>query len=221
VVLQRFLCRGNRTNLPPSTPDHPIEPPARAIGSERSALRVLPAALVRAFVAVPTGTNVKGHPGVGVALNSVNVRRRPTLPRPPGRSTIGAGGLNFQVRNGDWVFPRRYGHRNSMRTHVNQHKATHGLGLTVFREPYSERESSRYIAHCCQWYPHSPIERGWVCVTSPRPISTSQLHTLPRFHFWPINPVVYWGPYPVNPVGDLILKRASRLDAFSGYHSRT
>lgn len=62
---------------------------------------------------------------------------------------------------------------------------------------------------------------GVVYETSPRPISTSQLHTLRRFHFWPINPVVYWGPYPVNPVGDLILKRASRLDAFSGYHSRT
>src|SRR3954451_5147190 len=63
--------------------------------------------------------------------------------------------------------------------------------------------------------------RGVGIVTSPRPISTSQLRTLPRFHFWPINPVVYWGPYPVAPVGDLILKRASRLDAFSGYHSRT
>jgi hypothetical protein len=30
-----------------------------------------------------------------------------------------------------------------------------------------------------------------------------------------------WGPYQVNPVGDLILKRASRLDAFSGYPFRT
>jgi hypothetical protein len=30
-----------------------------------------------------------------------------------------------------------------------------------------------------------------------------------------------WGPYQVNPVGVLILKRASRLDAFSGYHFRT
>jgi hypothetical protein len=29
------------------------------------------------------------------------------------------------------------------------------------------------------------------------------------------------GPYQVNPVGNLILKRASRLDAFSGYHFRT
>src|SRR5881409_3729470 len=28
------------------------------------------------------------------------------------------------------------------------------------------------------------------------------------------------GPYLVDPVGDLILKRASRLDAFSGYPCR-
>ena len=83
----------------------------------------------------------------GVALNSVNVRRRPTLPRPPGRSTIGAVGLNFQVRNGDWVFPRRYGHRNSIEISIKpvqlSHKPLMGFGcwgLTVFREPYSERE---------------------------------------------------------------------------------
>lgn len=29
-----------------------------------------------------------------------------------------------------------------------------------------------------------------VCVQAARPISTSQLHTLRCFHFWPINPVV-------------------------------
>src|ERR1035441_6054381 len=54
-----------------------------------------------------------------------------------------------------------------------------------------------------------------------RPISTGQLHALRRFHLRPINPVVYWGPYRVNPEGDLILRRASRLDAFSGYPFRT
>jgi hypothetical protein len=30
-----------------------------------------------------------------------------------------------------------------------------------------------------------------------------------------------WGPYRVNPEGDLILRQASRLDAFSGYLFRT
>lgn len=57
--------------------------------------------------------------------------------------------------------------------------------------------------------------------TSPRPISIGQLHTLLRFHIRPINPVVYRGPYQIHSVGALILKRASRLDAFSGYHFPT
>ena len=35
-------------------------------------------------------------------------------------------------------------------------------------------------------------------VISPRPISTSQLHTLLCFHVWPINPMVCRGPYPLN-----------------------
>ena len=56
---------------------------------------------------------------------------------------------------------------------------------------------------------------------SPRSISTSQLHTLRCVHVWPINPIVSRGPYQDNPVGILILKRASRLDAFSGYHDPT
>ena len=52
---------------------------------------------------------------------------------------------------------------------------------------------------------------------SPRPISTGRLNVLPRVHLRPINVVVYHGPYQVNPVGDLILERASHLDAFSAY----
>ena len=54
-----------------------------------------------------------------------------------------------------------------------------------------------------------------------RPISTGQLHPLLGFHIRPINPVVYWEPYPLKEVGVLISKQASRLDAFSGYPSRT
>src|SRR5260221_10358922 len=55
---------------------------------------------------------------------------------------------------------------------------------------------------------------------SPRPISTGRLNALPRLHLRPINVVVCHGPYQVNPVGDLILERASRLDAFSAYPFR-
>ncbi len=58
-------------------------------------------------------------------------------------------------------------------------------------------------------------------VASPRPISTGQLHTLRCFHFRPINPVVLLGALTHGGVGDLILERASRLDAFSGYPFRT
>ena len=43
-------------------------------------------------------------------------------------------------------------------------------------------------------------------------IRTSQLHALPRFHTWPIDVMVYHGPW-----GDLVLRSVSRLDAFSGY----
>ena len=60
-----------------------------------------------------------------------------------------------------------------------------------------------------------------MCVVSPRPISTSHLHALLRFQFWPINPIVCRGSYPLKVVRILILEQASRLDAFSGYPFRT
>ena len=59
-----------------------------------------------------------------------------------------------------------------------------------------------------------------VWVTSPRPISTGRLG-IAAVHLRPINPVVCGWPYPILWVGNLILKCASRLDAFSGYHVRT
>ena len=52
--------------------------------------------------------------------------------------------------------------------------------------------------------------------SSPRAISTSQLHTLLRFHLLPINQVVFLGPYSFR-MRDLILGGVSRLDAFSVY----
>ena len=49
-----------------------------------------------------------------------------------------------------------------------------------------------------------------------RAISTSQLNALLRLHLWPIDVVVYHGSQ-----GYLVLRGASRLDAFSGYPVRT
>src|SRR5690242_16508115 len=52
-------------------------------------------------------------------------------------------------------------------------------------------------------------------VVKPSTISTAQLHPSPDFHMRPIKQVVYLRSYPVKPVGNLISRRASHLDAFS------
>ena len=52
--------------------------------------------------------------------------------------------------------------------------------------------------------------------SSPRPISSSQLHALRHFHLCPIYLVVFKGSYFFR-MGYLILRGASRLDAFSVY----
>ena len=49
-----------------------------------------------------------------------------------------------------------------------------------------------------------------------RAISTGQLNVSPRLHLRPIDEVVYLGPQ-----GYLVLRGASRLDAFSGYPFRS
>jgi hypothetical protein len=49
-----------------------------------------------------------------------------------------------------------------------------------------------------------------------RAIRTGQLHGLPHFHTRPVNVLVLHGPR-----GDLVLRRVSRLDAFSGYPVHT
>ena len=55
---------------------------------------------------------------------------------------------------------------------------------------------------------------------NPRVISTGQLKLLLVFHLLPINVVVYNDTYLLL-MGKLILKGASRLDAFSVYPFRT
>ena len=65
--------------------------------------------------------------------------------------------------------------------------------------------------------PSFPLREGQgVIGQADRTISTGQLHVLPRFHLQPIDVVVYHGSQR-----DLVLRGASRLDAFSGYPVRT
>ena len=127
-----------------------------------------------------------------------NVRRRPTLPRSHPRSTIGAEGLSFRVRNGTGRFPFAMTAETLLRCQL------------ALMEMVPDR-----ISGTAQWTRVLYIE------ASPRTISTGQLHALLHFHFRPINPVVYWGPYQVTLWESLSWKWASRLDAFSGYPFRT
>jgi hypothetical protein len=122
------------------------------------------------------------------------IRRRPTLPGGLPPSTIGAGGLNFRVRNGNGCDP------SAIATEICCHS-----GVAGNRRPLPE---------------DSIASTNIIVNPSPRPISTGRLHTLPCFHLRPINVVVYHGPYQVDPVRNLILERASHLDAFSAYPFR-
>jgi hypothetical protein len=92
------------------------------------------------------------------------VRRCPTLPRGLPRSTIGAEGLNFRVRNGTGCFP---------------------FAVTAETLWRCNRFFSGRVSGTAQW---TRVIMS-VCQAS-RPISTGQLRTLPCFHFRPINPVV-------------------------------
>src|SRR5580693_4836267 len=132
------------------------------------------------------------------ALNGMNVRRRPTLPRGPPRSTIGAERLNFRVRNGTGCFPLAITAETLLRCHRPE-----GLNATASREPHSGREIKRVEAKPLGLLVPVSYTR---CRASTSGLSTQSSS---------------WGPYLVNPERDLILRRASRLDAFSGYPFRT
>ena len=110
------------------------------------------------------------------ALTVGCVRRCPTLPPSLAGSTIGAGGLSFRVRNGSGRFP-------SAVAAVTSVKNTPWWFLFVLRG--------------CLFFQKGIVDAlaVWLrlVVVSPRPISTSQLNTLRCVHFWPINPMVWWG----------------------------
>ena len=89
------------------------------------------------------------------------------------------------------------------RSNQLSHWAT--LKLFRFRESYTLKTTHKENSSCL-----FPL---WLC---PRPISDSQLHVLPHFHLCPIYLVVFKGSYCFR-MGYLILRGASRLDAFSVY----
>ena len=97
------------------------------------------------------------------ALTSNEIRRRPTLPGGLPPSTIGAGSLNFRVRDGNGCDPA------AMATEICCQGGSRQIS-GAFRALQSKHE------HCVN--------------PSPRPISTGRLNTLPCVHLRPINVMV-------------------------------
>ena len=134
------------------------------------------------------------------------LRRCLTLPHTLVCSTISAVRLSFRVRNGAGRFP------DAITTAKNcgAHNACGCFACSFVDASVTNAFVLNRFVVCVTWFTCTRV-----CV-SDRCISTSQLHTLLCFHVWPINPIVCRAPH-----GNLILKQASRLDAFSGYPSRT
>jgi hypothetical protein len=133
--------------------------------------------------------------------------RRPTLPQGPPCSTIGAGGLNFRVRNVAGCTPSAIATETHFSLVRETSKVPAGTSVrhTSVRpvpatpELHSERELRQALGLLVP-----------VGCTRCR-ASTSGLSTQSSG----------WGPYLLEGVGDLISRRASRLDAFSAYLFRT
>ena len=115
-------------------------------------------------------------------------------------STIGAEGFHGRVRDGIGCLAPRYGHQ---------------AGKPVPAEAGVCHVNGSVLEGRVRVLPlHAG---GFVLVSSAnRAISTGQLRGLPRFHLRPIDVVVFHGSRR-----DLVLRRVSRLDAFSGYPVRT
>ncbi len=93
----------------------------------------------------------------------VEIRRRPTLPGGLPPSTIGAGSLNFRVRDGNGCDPA-------------------AIATEIF--------CCQGCAPVWGSPPRTPEQTRAIVNPSPRPISTGRLHTLPCLHLRPINVMV-------------------------------
>src|SRR6202050_1474925 len=199
-----------RPALAPPDPGTRLGPAGRPFDSPPCRPRPFPATanshLARSFSATTPPEcqihrkRIEGRYQHGSDPQREDVRRRPTLPRGPPRSTIGAEGLNFRVRNGTGCFPFAMATETLWRCQV--------LRLNAGRPHLGNRTVDAKQQNKVEAKPLGLLVP--VSYTRCR-ASTSGLSTQSSS----------WGPYQVNPEGVLILRRASRLDAFSGYPFRT
>ena len=123
------------------------------------------------------------------------------------------------------MFPRRYGHQGTFMLFVSAHEYWGKTSEVSETSEVCRSQPNLFAPFAVSALKTEQNARGrfrrialWI---KPSAVSTARLNGLPRLHLRPIQLVVSQRPYPVNPVGDLILGRASRLDAFSGYLCRT
>ena len=138
-------------------------------------------------------------------------RRRPTFPHSYPCSIIGAAGLNFCVRDGNRCDPCAIATEN--RKTGFQLPKTFTMRTSSFPIRLWKVGGEEVLPPCL----HAKTFYG----QASRSISTGQLNALLHLHTRPINVVVSNGPSGDFSQGDLVLRGASRLDAFSGYPFRT
>lgn len=146
------------------------------------------------------------------------------------RSTIGATALNGRVRNGAGCFARAMTTKPSKTQNAPSERSRFGARQRIcvqmrvrtpftFQERYKSTSLSK-CTHLCMLLILFRQSQEDLSVTGSnqayRAISTGQLNALLRLHLRPIDVVVFHGPQ-----GYLVLRGASRLDAFSGYPVRS
>ena len=119
-------------------------------------------------------------------------RRPSTLPGSFPPSTIDRSGLNRRVRNGNGCVPWAHHHRK----------------YVIIEDLHLQNRIQSNFHHKI------------FIRSSPRSISIGQLNTLPCLHLQPIYLIIFKGSY-FRRMGNLILRAASRLDAFSVYPFHT
>ncbi len=181
---------GRRRRQMPAVPGHSCQRawrPSKPLGSRylipgSSASRIpRPRSSTSSFNT--TQTSEEGRSTTSGATLFKHVRRRPTLPRGPPRSTIGAEGLNFRVRNGTGCFPFAMATETLWRC-AGRTPARAARPWRVQRRPHpGNRTVDANMNTDCR-------------SQATRPSSTGQLHASQRFHLRPINPVVWLGALP-------------------------
>ena len=145
--------------------------------------------------------------------------RRPIFPKGCPLSIFGAGELNCRVRDGNGC---------GLSARVTRILCVGRLGKITTTRRVSLGRSRRtsiiqVVAPFTARDHRDASTDAWSVAEEVKPstISTAQLHPSPDFHMRPIKQVVSLRSYPVDPVGNLISRRASHLDAFSAYPNRT